>query len=105
MQDNAMAHKGNNSMNAWAEVFGEWVISQGLWPAYSPDLNPCDLHLQIKCIQIILIHYKNWNKIFSRKFTLFQNNNSVVRLETFFQDMRPAEKQKVGTSRLYFEQR
>jgi hypothetical protein len=37
MQDNAM-DKVNNFMNA--EDFGERVMSQGLWPASSPDLNP-----------------------------------------------------------------
>jgi hypothetical protein len=28
------------------EVFGERVISQGLWPACSPDLNPSDLFME-----------------------------------------------------------
>jgi hypothetical protein len=28
-------------MNALAEVFGEYMINQGLWPACSPILNPC----------------------------------------------------------------
>jgi hypothetical protein len=45
MQDSAAIHRANKSMNALAEVFGEQVISQGLWLTCSPDLNPCDLHL------------------------------------------------------------
>lgn len=32
MQDNNAPRRANNSMN----VFGEWVISQGEWPAHSP---------------------------------------------------------------------
>jgi hypothetical protein len=35
----------NISMTALAEVFGERMISPGLWNAHSPDLNPCDFHL------------------------------------------------------------
>jgi hypothetical protein len=37
-----MAHTTNDAMNASDEIFGEHVISQGLWPACSPDLSPCD---------------------------------------------------------------
>jgi hypothetical protein len=33
-------------MNMLPEVFGERVISQGLWPACSPDLNPSDLFME-----------------------------------------------------------
>jgi hypothetical protein len=45
MPDNATAHETNNSMNVLAEDSGERVISQGLWPARSPDLKPCNFHL------------------------------------------------------------
>jgi hypothetical protein len=45
MQDNATAHTGKLSLNALNVVFGERVISRGLWPPRSSDLNPCDLHL------------------------------------------------------------
>jgi hypothetical protein len=49
MQDNATAHtanKANKSMNVLlSEVFGERVTGQELWPAHSPDLNPCDIYL------------------------------------------------------------
>lgn len=45
MQDNATAHTANNSMDAIDEIFGERVISRRLWPARSPDLNPCDFYL------------------------------------------------------------
>jgi hypothetical protein len=39
MKDNAMANTANNFMNVLAEVSGEWVTSQELWPAQSPDIN------------------------------------------------------------------
>jgi hypothetical protein len=45
MQIDATAHTGNNSMNVLAETVGERVLRQGLWPARSPDLNPCDFYL------------------------------------------------------------
>jgi hypothetical protein len=45
MQENATVHTANNSTNVLAEVFGEQVMSQGLWPACFPDLNPCDFYL------------------------------------------------------------
>jgi hypothetical protein len=30
------------SMQALSEVFGNRIISSGIWPRHSPDLNPCD---------------------------------------------------------------
>jgi hypothetical protein len=32
-------------MDALDEVFGEEVISRGLWPPRSPDFNPWDFYL------------------------------------------------------------
>lgn len=45
MQDSAIIHRANKSVNALAEVFDEQMISQGLCPARSPDLNLCDFHM------------------------------------------------------------
>jgi hypothetical protein len=44
MQDNT-SHTAKNSTVALDEVFGERVISRGLWPPRSPDLNSCDFYL------------------------------------------------------------
>jgi hypothetical protein len=30
------------SMQALSDVFGDRIISNDIWPARSPDLNPCD---------------------------------------------------------------
>jgi hypothetical protein len=30
------------SMQALFDVCGERIIGSGIWPAHSPDLNPCD---------------------------------------------------------------
>jgi hypothetical protein len=30
------------SLQALSDVFGDRIISSGIWPALSPDLNPCD---------------------------------------------------------------
>jgi hypothetical protein len=41
-QDLATAYTARMSMQALANVFGDRIISSGIWPARSPDLNPCD---------------------------------------------------------------
>jgi hypothetical protein len=41
-QDSATAHTTCISMQALSDVFGDRTGSTGIWPACSPDLNPCD---------------------------------------------------------------
>lgn len=38
-QDRVTVHTANNSTNALAEVLGERMLSLGLWPVRSTDLN------------------------------------------------------------------
>lgn len=38
-------HANNGYTNELAEVLGERDVSQGLWPALSPDLNPGEFYL------------------------------------------------------------
>jgi hypothetical protein len=45
MQDGATAHTATYSKNVLNEVFENRLISRGLWPARSPDLNPCYFYL------------------------------------------------------------
>jgi inhibitor of nuclear factor kappa-B kinase subunit alpha len=45
MQDGATAHTATYCINVLNEVFANRLISRGLWPARSPDLNPCDFYL------------------------------------------------------------
>jgi hypothetical protein len=45
MQDNTTAHTANHSMNEINQVFGDRVVTTGLWPPRSPDLNPCYFYL------------------------------------------------------------
>jgi hypothetical protein len=45
MQDGATAHTATYSINVSNEVFEDRLISRELWPARSPDLNPCDFYL------------------------------------------------------------
>jgi hypothetical protein len=40
MQDGATSHTATYSINFLNEVFEDRLISRGLWPARSPDLNP-----------------------------------------------------------------
>jgi hypothetical protein len=48
MQDGATAHTATYSINVLNEVFEYRLISRGLWPARSPDFNPCDLWGNLK---------------------------------------------------------
>jgi inhibitor of nuclear factor kappa-B kinase subunit alpha len=45
MQDGATAHTATYSINILNKVFEDRLISRRLWPARSPDLNPCDFYL------------------------------------------------------------
>jgi hypothetical protein len=44
-QDSAKAHVSYISLEELQEVFGNCIISCGLWPQCSPDLAPCDFYL------------------------------------------------------------
>jgi hypothetical protein len=44
-QDSATPHTARDSMEELRQVFGDRIISRGLWPARSPYLNPCDFYL------------------------------------------------------------
>jgi hypothetical protein len=41
-QDSATAHTARMSTQSLSDVFGDRIISSGIWAARSPDLNPCD---------------------------------------------------------------
>jgi hypothetical protein len=43
-QDSATAHMANISLEALQEVFGDCMISCGLWPPRSLNLTPCDFY-------------------------------------------------------------
>jgi hypothetical protein len=45
MQYNARAYTANNSTDALDEVFTETVVGWGVWPPWSPNLNPCNFYL------------------------------------------------------------
>jgi hypothetical protein len=46
-QDSDSAHtvRIRVSMQALSDVFGDRIISRGIWPVLSPDLNPCNFFL------------------------------------------------------------
>jgi hypothetical protein len=41
-QDSATAHTAHMSVQSLSDVLGNRIISSGIWPASSPDLNHCD---------------------------------------------------------------
>jgi hypothetical protein len=44
-QDSATAHIARMPMQALSNVFGVRSISSDIWPAHSPDFNPCNFFL------------------------------------------------------------
>jgi hypothetical protein len=54
-QDNTTAHISQHSVEALHEIFGERMISWGLWPLHSPYLSVCDFFhvgkLEAKSVQ------------------------------------------------------
>jgi hypothetical protein len=45
-QDSAAAYTARMSLQALFDVFGDRIIRSGIWPARSPDLNPCNFFLK-----------------------------------------------------------
>jgi inhibitor of nuclear factor kappa-B kinase subunit alpha len=41
-QDSATDHTTRMAMKALSDVFRDRIISSDIWPAHSPDFNPCD---------------------------------------------------------------
>jgi hypothetical protein len=74
----ATAHTASMSMQALSSVFGDRIISSGIWPAYLPDLNPCDFFLLGPFEEQILQHkpeLKKSKKIFLGNLQIFMENN------------------------------
>jgi hypothetical protein len=46
-QYSATAHNASYSIQVLHEVFDDRVVSLGLWPPRSPDINPCDFFVGI----------------------------------------------------------
>jgi hypothetical protein len=44
-QDSTTTYIARVSMQALSNVFGDRIISSGIWPVYSTDLNPCNFFL------------------------------------------------------------
>jgi hypothetical protein len=44
-QDGATAYTANNWMSTLHNIFGDWIISYPLWPAFSRDMMPYDYYL------------------------------------------------------------
>jgi hypothetical protein len=45
-QDSANEHTAGNSMAAISDVFGDTVISEGVWSVSSPDITPYDFYFR-----------------------------------------------------------
>ena len=54
MQDNATAHTAHISMREIVDVFEDRIVSRGLWPPRSPDINPCDFYLWGKLKSVVM---------------------------------------------------
>jgi hypothetical protein len=61
MQDGVTPHTAKEIIQALCGVFGELngedrIISKGLWPPRSPDLNPCDFYLWGKLKNVVYVN-------------------------------------------------
>jgi hypothetical protein len=66
MQDGATSHTAKETVRELCGVFGEVngedrIISQGLWPPRSPDLNPCEFYLWGKLKNVVYANSLNTN--------------------------------------------
>jgi hypothetical protein len=43
--DSSTVRTARMSIQALSDVFGDRIINSGIWPAHSPDLNPCNFFL------------------------------------------------------------
>jgi hypothetical protein len=77
-----MTHTVSNCTAAISDMFGDRVISEGLWPACSPDLMSCEficeIASKIKCTKEIPTHYTNFKKIFGKKYSGFPQQSCNV---------------------------
>jgi len=77
MQDDIMNHTASLSVGALEEVFGEWLIINGLWSHRFLDMNLCDYclwgHWKIAFLWTIHILCWNWKIIFKEILLMFQN--------------------------------
>jgi hypothetical protein len=65
---------------ALSEVFRDRIIGSDIWPARSPDLNPCNFSYGVVCrikFTAITLERKNWKKTFVGKFQIFLQ--SIIR--------------------------
>jgi hypothetical protein len=46
-QDTAATNIARMSIQPLTDGLGDRIISSGIWPAHSPDLNPCDYFLLV----------------------------------------------------------
>jgi inhibitor of nuclear factor kappa-B kinase subunit alpha len=75
MQDGATAHTVTYSINILNEVFEDRVISCGLWPARSPDLNPCDFYPWVNLKD--KVYSNNTHKLVELKQSICETISSI----------------------------
>jgi hypothetical protein len=77
----------NNSVNDLAEDFGECMLSLELWPARSPDFNPCDLctcdTVKDKCYVNNPRSLQELKEKFRQKISIIPEHNATICLECF----------------------
>ena len=86
-------------MSAVAVVFGEQMIRQGLWPAWSPDFNTHNLYSWVTLKHQASVEYlqslRKLQKVHSAVTFFFSRNKFCLCLEPFLAD----EMQKVEAGR------
>jgi hypothetical protein len=106
MQNHGMAHKANFTNDCTRGVLSKWLLTCGLWPLWSPGLNPCTYYLWVVLKEEFIwthpIICKNWKKKkpYSTINSKFQNQNPFIWWEIFSKGEQPTKQQVVST--LYF---
>jgi hypothetical protein len=85
-QDPATAHTARISMQVLSDVFSDRIISGGIWPAHSPDLDPCDFffwsYLKENVYKSNPRTEEELKKIFVGKLQIFLQNSFKGQIST-----------------------
>jgi hypothetical protein len=107
----AQLHAHLSKLSEHYAVFGEIngedrIISKGLWPLRSPDLNACDFYLwgklTVLCMPTIRMIWSLWNRIFVKQFTTLSNVNCNKFPEICLKEFRYVSQQRADILNIFY---
>ena len=103
-QDGATAHMARVRMAAVGEVFGDRVISRGLWPPGSPDLTPPNFYLWGKLKGSVYADNPRTTDELKQKITSVIQNIQPDELERVFQNTQRRARLCLQVNGAHFQQ-